>query len=879
MMATSLNHQIEDRASVAAAAPRFGADSEFDRPASTLPEHLVRLPGGEWVLWRCAGLRGAGFRSSLVLRLTAPECAAQADRLIWAEAETAAAQAGAIAAVNQALDALRREGQWEDVEQREPLLKVLRLAKKGRVPESAQLPQSVEPAITRWRSASEEAAALLPLFQKSYASAIARTSDTIRELVQWDGVREAITWQNRRVVRSGIQSMVRNGSRNGSRGTKQRQHEELVANYLQRYAVKNDTIGFFGPMGWVDLVSHEQPFTVKPGTALLASRSVYFEQWCIDLIAEKLSENEALRPWIAPRLLPHFDVHGTTLYRPLNPPAQISPQVAAILKLCDGTKAAAKIAALLVDSPKFGFRAEAEVLDVLERLNDDGLILWNLECPVGPYSDRHLVQLLKRIGDAELRDEAIAIIEELAAAKENVAAAAGDPDKLNSALEDLEATFTELTGELPTQAAGEIYAGRTLVYEDCRRDLKLEVGAETLRDLGPPLSLVLTSARWFMGYAVQIYNQAFRELFSAISAETGSPCVDATLFWSRAQPLVLDEKRSLIKSIIPVLQRRWSEVLSITPGANRIHYSSDELRPRVQAAFDCPRSGTSLDRYHSPDVMIAAPSIDAIRAGDYEFVLGELHLGTNTLASWLFVEQHPCPSQLFEATDIDLPEPCLIPVPPNHWPGLTARTALALASPKDFAVTLSHDGSASNNSAVLPIGSLVVEDCEDGLRVRTRDGLHRFNIIELFSKSLALVACGCFRILPAAGHTPRVTIDRLIVNRESWCFPASELEYAFLKEETERFLAARRWAREHQVPRFVFVKSPVEPKPFYLDFDSPILVNIFTKTIRKTVNGGQQNQTITLGEMMPNLEQTWLPDAEGRHYTCEFRLVAVDRAD
>jgi hypothetical protein len=30
--------------------------------------------------------------------------------------------------------------------------------------------------------------------------------------------------------------------------------------------------------------------------------------------------------------------------------------------------------------------------------------------------------------------------------------------------------------------------------------------------------------------------------------------------------------------------------------------------------------------------------------------------------------------------------------------------------------------------------------------------------------------------------------------------------------------------------------------------------------------------------MIPRLDQTWLPDAEGRRYTSEFRIVAVDQA-
>ena len=126
--------------------------------------------------------------------------------------------------------------------------------------------------------------------------------------------REAVLWQNRHAIRSGLDALLRETPRSGSRGSKQRQHEELVANYLQRYCVKNDTIGFFGPVGWAQIVSQDEIFSASPGSNLLAARKVYFESWCIDALANKLSENKELRPWIAPRRLPYIRLEGTKLY-------------------------------------------------------------------------------------------------------------------------------------------------------------------------------------------------------------------------------------------------------------------------------------------------------------------------------------------------------------------------------------------------------------------------------------------------------------------------------------------------------------------------------------------------------------------------------------
>lgn len=65
-------------------------------------------------------------------------------------------------------------------------------------------------------------------------------------------------------------------------------------------------------------------------------------------------------------------------------------------------------------------------------------------------------------------------------------------------------------------------------------------------------------------------------------------------------------------------------------------------------------------------------------------------------------------------------------------------------------------------------------------------------------------------------------------------------------------------------------------KPLYLDFDSPIYVDIFTKAIRKMDGQSKSNEPVLLTEMLPAPDRLWLPDAEGRCYTSELRMVAVD---
>ena len=840
---------------------------------TALPEHLAWLPGGSWALWRWVGLRGSGFPAAEVRKLADPASAAAADRIIQAEAMAQRALNQALELVNQALDALRRDQQWDDPARRDPLVKALRQLKQGRLPDG--LGGAHTWTIEALRVARAHVDAAWADFRPEFDAATARTSEAIYDLAGVERFQEAVIWQNRHAFHTGLAPLLRNPPGAGVRGSKRRQYEELVANYLQRYCVKNDTIGFFGPVGWARVGAETAPIVARPGPGLLATRTVYFEAWCIDALARTLSENKALRPWLAPRRLPFLRLDGTTLHLPLERPSRLPANLAAVLHACDGTRSARDIAAELARDPDARFKSSGEVYSILAALSARGLITWTLEVPLESHPEKTLRRLLDRVGDESLRRSTLGALAELEAARDGVARAAGDAARLNQALEELETTFTRLTGAASTRSAGKMYAGRTLVYEDCRRDVEVALGADLLQALGPSLSLLLTSARWFMSQAAAHYRTLFKQLYDELAREAGAPTVDLVNFWMRVQPLLFDEHARPADILAPLLRERWSTVLAAAPDQRRAAYTSEELRARVLAAFDAPDSGWRSVCYHSPDIMIAAASQAAINAGDYQFVMGELHLGMNTLGSAFFMAQHPAPEDLFQSLIFDLPEPRLMPVISRSWFNLTGRTRPTLVSTRDFRLVVAQDTTGGPQSRALPVAQLVVEQAGDGLIVRTRDGRMRFDLSETFAPLLALLVANSFQIISPERHTPRVTFDRLVVARETWRFAPADLPFMSEASDAERFVAVRRWARDNGMPRCVFVKAPVEVKPCYVDFDSPIYVAILAKIVRRTLEYSSSAAQITITEMLPGLEQVWLPDAEGRHYTSEFRFVAL----
>src|SRR5262249_39032808 len=85
-----------------------------------------------------------------------------------------------------------------------------------------------------------------PPYDMAYADAVGRLTRAVAGTFADPGFREAITWQNPGLV----QVLQEAGVGAARRLRKDRARELVVASYLQRYCLKNDTIGFFGPVGW-----------------------------------------------------------------------------------------------------------------------------------------------------------------------------------------------------------------------------------------------------------------------------------------------------------------------------------------------------------------------------------------------------------------------------------------------------------------------------------------------------------------------------------------------------------------------------------------------------------------------------------------------------
>jgi hypothetical protein len=706
-----------------------------------------------------------------------------------------------------------------------------------------------------------------PAYEAAYRAAAARLPRVVADIAEDPLFREAVTWQNPDLVVNCLDKIRAEGPRN----VKGRLRELAVTAYLQRYCLKNDTIGFVGPVAWASLTDQAEGLTIAPGSALLAERTTYFEAWAIDQVGRAIAGHEKVSGWLRPRRNPSVLLRGNRLHRPGQKPVLLSPRQLRMLMQCDGRRTLSELIAV----------AEPDALAVLAGLQDLGVLLIDLAVPIQARPEQWLRSEIELIGDPEARAAALRPLEEIVAARDAVAAAAGDPDKLQRALSTLADAFRRVAGTSATRRAGQRYAGRTLVYEDTVRDVDVRLGQMVTGVLARPLGLVLDSARWLVGEITERYRSLFLELFDRECRRSGNDRVPLSLLVSMAMPYFATPSKTMLTDIVAgaleEFQERWRNVLRM-PGDRvaRHAVSVADIAGTVAELFPARPAAWSLASQYSPDIMIAA-SPAALQRGEFLLVLGELHMAANTLESRCFVEQHPDRARLLEAVGADHGGRRVVTIPPRDASFVTSRLnpPTALLSPKYTYWTSGNDAVVPPTSAtLLPAAGLLVTRGGDCLVVRCASSGAEFSFFEVIGDIMSGAVASAFRPLAAGPHQPRVTIDQLVLSREAWMFQIDEAPWAFVKDEAERYALARRWRTEHQLPERIFVKVPVEDTPMAADFRSLVLVNLLAKNVRRSKDAGFASFGVT--ETLPEMDGLWLADAAGERYTCELRMVASD---
>jgi hypothetical protein len=731
---------------------------------------------------------------------------------------------------------------------------VLRLANEGLARKADSL-VNADRGSDVWRAFCEE----------FYGATVDLTIE-LQSIASQDDFLRAVTWQNHRLLDSAIRPFLRWDPAKDKRNFRHRQRAELIATYWQRYCVKNDTIGFFGPSGWGRL-GHGVRTRFAPGQRMLRSSEVFFEAWAIDRLAEATEEIPRIREWLMPRRLSFIKLDGDELVEAGGRRVMLSPEYVGVLRSCDGVTRTHDIA----------IRANLElpvVLEILQVLQRRHWISWKLELPVSPWPERDLRRFLDGVGDEKARLQALDWLDSLESARDRVrdSTSAG---RLGDALTSMDGLFERVTGAAPTRNAGRTFGGRTLVYHDSSRDIDIVLG-DDLVAAARPLRLLSRAARWYCWRLGEEARDTLRDVHRKAVAKHGRP-VDLPMIWFASLRALYLSIEASMRQIDQEFTKKWAGIIPVPADTREVCYHYDDLLPLVDEAFAAPGPGWTGARYFSPDVMVSATDLNALHNGDFSLVLGEVHMAINTMGSNCFVTQHPDQADLVSSLDEDFPEPRLLMVLPRESPpGLTVRFHPALVRDRDILVETTHHTVPADRPGLVLSRDVELVETEGTVMARLPGG-EVFDFLDIFAEMLTSMVVNRFQLLFAdQAHMPRVKIDDLVISRESWRFNPADLDFAAEKDEVARFVRTREWTAELGIPRYVFVKSDAE-KPVYVDFTSPIYVNVLAKMIRRA-NAAEQlpDKAITVVEMLPGHNDLWLADHEGNRYTSEFRFTWVD---
>jgi len=685
-------------------------------------------------------------------------------------------------------------------------------------------------------------------------------------LAACDDVLLALLWQNPRVVTLSVDWLLRSAGSVRHRNARRRASEHTVAKYLQRYHAKNESVGFFGPVVWGEFRQQDGRSEIRPGPGVRGRQRVYFEDWAIDAIGRAFAAEPEIAGQLPPALAFGVTRIGRVLVRPDGTMTRLTAGQAGVVALVDGHRIVREIAAVM-DRPA------DEVRDVLAPLITEGLLTRAFDIPPEMEPEQSLARALRELAPGPAVTRSLATLADLESTRATVEKA-GTPQALAAALADGDDRFSRASGLPATRQRDESQSGRRLFAMQCERDLEITLGTVTVDELAAPLGLVLSSARWLARRAGEEFEAVAGRVYQDLAPMYTDGAVPLNAMISHLMEVT--RPGAWLDGLAEDLAARWLRVLDPDLDASRVTRTAASLTEDVRREFGGPAPGYAAGRHHSPDIMIAAAGPAQIEAGDYEFVLGELHIGVVTADSRTFTDFAPVPDRAGRYAEL-----ALVPGQPRFLPLHVRGTADLISGwnyppPDSFAPAYTYlsfgerVGERDVPGVRVAAGEIVVTPDSGRLRARLPDGT-RHPLLHVLGEFVSYSVASRFRMLPARAHTPRVTVDRLVVTRESWRIPAAEFGHLATMTEPAAFASLLRLAAAHGLPRHVFWRSAPDVKPIYLDLRSPLLAAVFAREVRRA-----QSATIVFTEMYPGPDELWLPDAEGLRYTSELRLTIAD---
>lgn len=795
------------------------------------------MTSGQWELLPHFLLRSTGLPFEWLERLTFTEAAEAIEAVLACEDEIDALAAEALLALQNCRDR-------DSIKVRQRCRDRIHRHRPVQMAEEALacLPETLSLLVKRWDFLWEKHTATTASARAVFTRELGKRRAALRDLASDPRFQEAVWLSSPQMFQYGLQGYLERWHPE-KRSSDVRHVERQLISYLQRFCAKNDTASFFGPLNYGDFSSDAPQVLPGPGAEHILKREVFLSYWGVLALADKLEADGAIQPYLQPRCssLCSFDLPGQQVTLPGGRTSRLSLQEGQILKWIDGQRTLQEIASGLQWTDEAVFAG-------LRRLIQSRLVTLRPEPPVTRV--RPLEWLLDWVEQlppsCPARPRWLGVLGTFKGFQDRFAEASF-PER-REILARVEEQMSALTGGQARRGGGQLYADRLLLYEECLGGVSpLALGptfaAELQRQLAPVLDL-------YAAHACAVHEQlsAYGKALLQDGAPEGVfPFLDlvGTLREKHfeAQPTPVQE--ALVTMLRAQADRQVVEIDAAT------------LPPLERASF---RRHVLLT---SPDVMLLARDVEALRAGDFRVVMAECH---DTLMVWGWATsfharrdhvQHDAAAFLARVRGTHTLANVLaskrVKIVPFEYPGPTIEVA-----------TISEKPPAER----IPIAS-VTTLLEDGKLYLQAPGWPGFS---LYNGELPTLAHSLFappRIVPPqitlGKHTPRLIFQNVVLQREQWCLRREELfPGTYQGTSFELLLDTQRAARKLRLPRYLFARVAGERKPVLVD-----LANYFLLELLAYIVPGEGEVTLT--EALPGPNELWLRSSIGT-YCAELRL-------
>ena len=648
-----------------------------------------------------------------------------------------------------------------------------------------------------------------------------------------------------------------------ARNARVRERERRLLLYLQRICAKNDTFAQFGPTAWgtVDAQISGINFAPRDG---IAQRESFLERWAAHAVAAALNADPEIRSELAPRLHPHGRLDGAKfIFTDKNESVSLDSPTIELLRRCDGA------------TPAYSLGVSASALEQLAQQN---IITWAAEVPAAePYAFARLVDDVSRWRDTPVRERWQEILRPIA----NLSEKFSGTDEMAARIEIMEEARARLCDVGATRETSQrfLYAATNPIAEECFREMGFQISEsmadELTRDAAPWIDL------WRDTYAFVASRVAagLRALFQTAPVKNGAVPLAAFLKHCEMQkmPLTSNGIVALAHIAFQEVKAAFREQMAARTEAAEWTLTTDDCH-FVRRNFDYEK----FDEYTYPsaDLQISAASVNDVAAGNYEWIVSELHPPIALLHHCFYWS---CPdtaalSRALASTTCGRPA--------FHYgffaADFTAHTVVRWldALPQLMNFVAPQRGNPKWN-IIPPSEAEVYIDEQNGDVALRKRGSHEY--LGSFARSWVIPLGFHPFFFGRAPHMPRLRCGRVIVQRRSWTISHEEFPPGnYTGVSRDLILAVERLRAAKGLPRYIYIRPTEQAlrrsgaegrdkdtKPVFIDLESYLFLEIFHRWLTKS---GELEVT----EMLPDPDHLLWQEEDGRR-TFELRTLIVPR--